>query len=95
MFNNAGYSVDLTCAVMERAMLHCENSYKIPVMRCVGQICRTNIPSNTAFRGFGGPQGMFIVENIIDKLAATLNMPPEQVCLSHVLIIHHSSFGPV
>ena len=56
LYNNAGCSLDLSAAVMDRALMHCENSYRIPNVRAVGHVCRTNIASNTAFRGFGGPQ---------------------------------------
>lgn len=56
LYNNAGCSLDLSAAVMDRALMHCENSYRIPNVRAVGHVCRTNVASNTAFRGFGGPQ---------------------------------------
>jgi xanthine dehydrogenase/oxidase len=55
--------------VLERAMFHFENSYRIPVTEVYGYLCKTNLPSNTAFRGFGGPQGMFAAENIIRQIA--------------------------
>lgn len=55
--------------ILERAMFHCTNSYSIPNVRTTGWVCKTNLPSNTAFRGFGGPQGMFATENIIRELA--------------------------
>ncbi|RHZ22407.1 hypothetical protein DYB37_001144 [Aphanomyces astaci] len=57
LFNNAGYSLDLSEAVMDRALFHCENAYFIPNLRAVGKCCKTNLPTNTAFRGFGAPQG--------------------------------------
>ena len=56
LYNNAGCSLDLSAAVMDRALMHCENSYRIPNVRAVGHVCRTHVASNTAFRGFGGPQ---------------------------------------
>ena len=56
IYNNAGSSLDLSGAVMDRALFHSENCYKIPNMKVTGHVCRTNLPSNTAFRGFGGPQ---------------------------------------
>ncbi|XP_076656021.1 xanthine dehydrogenase rosy [Halictus rubicundus] len=74
IFNNAGYSRDLSLAVVERAMFHCENSYKIPVCDIYGYSCKTNLPSNTAFRGFGGPQGMFVAETIVRHIAEYLNV---------------------
>ena len=56
LYNNAGNSLDLSAAIMDRALLHIDAAYKIPHVRVVGYCCKTNIASNTAFRGFGGPQ---------------------------------------
>ncbi|XP_012253844.2 xanthine dehydrogenase isoform X2 [Athalia rosae] len=69
IYSNAGYSRDLSASVLERAMFHFENAYKIPAVDVYGFMCRTNLPSNTAFRGFGGPQGMFLAENMIHQVA--------------------------
>lgn len=74
IYNNAGYSYDLSIPVLERAMFHFENSYRIPVSEIYGYVCKTNLPSNTAFRGFGGPQGMFVTENIIRQIADYLEL---------------------
>ncbi|XP_012285981.1 xanthine dehydrogenase [Orussus abietinus] len=74
IYNNAGYSRDLSRSVMERAILHFENSYKVPVCNIYGYVCKTNLPSNTGFRGFGAPQAMFAAENIIHDIADYLNM---------------------
>lgn len=60
-------------------MFHFENSYKIPVVEVYGFTCKTNIPSNTAFRGFGGPQGMFVAETMIRHIAEYLNKDPIEV----------------
>lgn len=79
LYNNAGYSMDLSQAVMDRALFHCENSYKIPHIRANGTVCRTNLATNTAFRGFGGPQGLFVAETYIDHIARTLKLAPEEV----------------
>ncbi|TDG48374.1 hypothetical protein AWZ03_005119 [Drosophila navojoa] len=68
-YNNAGWSMDLSFSVLERAMYHFENCYRIPNVHVGGWVCRTNLPSNTAFRGFGGPQGMFAGEHIIRDVA--------------------------
>ncbi|XP_030559376.1 xanthine dehydrogenase [Drosophila novamexicana] len=68
-YNNAGWSMDLSFSVLERAMYHFENCYRIPNVRVGGWVCKTNLPSNTAFRGFGGPQGMFAGEHIIRDVA--------------------------
>ncbi|QQP39217.1 Xanthine dehydrogenaselike, partial [Caligus rogercresseyi] len=79
LYANAGYTMDLSFAAMERALLHAENSYHISNIKVKGFLCKTNLPSNTAFRGFGGPQIMMIVEHYIEKIAFRLNLPPEVV----------------
>lgn len=79
IYNNAGYSMDLSLAVMDRALFHCDNAYNIPNTRANGTVCRTNLPTNTAFRGFGGPQGLMIAETYIDHIARTLKLAPEEV----------------
>ncbi len=72
LFANGGCSTDLSFAVLERAMLHTDNAYFLPNVRIVARVCRTNLPSNTAFRGFGGPQGVISTENIIQEIAVAL-----------------------
>ena len=74
-YQNAGASADLSPAVLERTLFHCTNSYYIPNVTATAYCCKTNLPSNTAFRGFGGPQGMFVIEAAIAKAADTLNIP--------------------
>lgn len=69
IYSNAGYSTDLSMSVLERAMFHCTNGYSIPNCRVRGWACRTNLPSNTAFRGFGAPQGMYAAEHIVRDVA--------------------------
>jgi len=71
---NAGCSTDLTMAVLERAMMHADNSYFIQDIHIEGKAWKTNLPSNTAFRGFGGPQGMAGMETIIDRIARILKI---------------------
>lgn len=78
-YSNAGASADLSMAVLERSMLHAENSYYIPDIVINGRLCFTNFPSNTAFRGFGGPQAMAAMENVIHSIAAHLDLDPLQV----------------
>ncbi len=56
LFSNGGYSLDLSAAVMDRAISNTDGSYYVPNVRVIGRVCRTNLPTNTAFRGFGGPQ---------------------------------------
>ena len=69
---NGGIANDLSMAIIERAMFHIDNAYYIPNLRVIGKIWKTNIPSNTAFRGFGGPQGMAVIETVIDRIARQL-----------------------
>ena len=78
IFNNGGWSWDLSAAVCERAMSHSDNCYLIPNFHVRGRICKTNTMSNTAFRGFGGPQGMFIMESCMSEVADRLGMPVEE-----------------
>uniref|UniRef100_A0A4W4HGR1 Xanthine dehydrogenase/oxidase n=1 Tax=Electrophorus electricus TaxID=8005 RepID=A0A4W4HGR1_ELEEL len=78
-YSNAGNSMDLSLSIMERALLHMDNCYNIPHVRGTGYICRTNLPSNTAFRGFGGPQGMMVAESWINDVALSCGLPAEQV----------------
>ncbi|KAL5482077.1 hypothetical protein EMCRGX_G022358 [Ephydatia muelleri] len=79
LYSNGGNSIDLSYGVMDRAVLHSDNAYRIPNFRCRGWVCRTNLASNTAFRGFGGPQGMMMVEQVIDMVATKLGKPVEEV----------------
>src|SRR4028118_1843220 len=79
LFADGGWSLDLSPPVLSRAMVHIDNAYYIPHIEVLGRIARTNKTSNTAFRGFGGPQGMIVIEDIIDRIARTLNLPPEVV----------------
>lgn len=78
VFNNAGWSFDLSAAVCERAMTHIDGCYKIPNVHVRGRLCKTNTMSNTAFRGFGGPQGMFMAESYMAEVADRLGMPVEE-----------------
>jgi xanthine dehydrogenase large subunit len=78
-YQNAGAAADLSPAVMERTLFHCNNSYYIPNVTATAFSCRTHLPPNTAFRGFGGPQGMFVIEAAIDKAAAQLGIPASKI----------------
>lgn len=73
-YQNAGAAADLSPAVLERTLFHCTNTYFIPNVQAKAYSCRTHLPPNTAFRGFGGPQGMFVIEAAIDKAAASLGI---------------------
>lgn len=79
VFNNAGNSLDLSASVLERSVFSADNAYYIPNVDFYGRCCKTNLASNTAFRGFGGPQGMLICEHIFDCLADKLRMDPIKV----------------
>jgi xanthine dehydrogenase large subunit len=74
-YQNAGAAADLSPAVLERTLFHCTNSYFVPNVSATAYSCRTNLPPNTAFRGFGGPQGMFVIESAIAKAAEELGIP--------------------
>jgi len=76
---DGGWSLDLSPPVLMRAMLHVDNAYYIPNLVVEGRIAKTNRVSNTAYRGFGGPQGMIVVEDVVDRIARTLNLPPDVV----------------
>ncbi|GAB4331138.1 MAG: xanthine dehydrogenase molybdopterin binding subunit [Bacteroidales bacterium] len=73
---DAGAAHDLTMAITERALFHIDNAYFIPNLEVTGNTWKTNLPSNTAFRGFGGPQGMAVIENVIDRIARQLGKDP-------------------
>lgn len=73
-YQNAGAAADLSPAVLERTLFHCTNSYFIPNVSATAYCCRTNLPPNTAFRGFGGPQGMFVIEAAIAKAATAIGV---------------------
>ncbi|MCZ8339914.1 MAG: xanthine dehydrogenase molybdopterin binding subunit [Burkholderiaceae bacterium] len=67
--SDCGYSADLSGPVNDRAVCHVDNAYWLPNLRIRSLRCRTNKVSNTAFRGFGGPQGMFVIEEVVDAVA--------------------------
>jgi xanthine dehydrogenase molybdopterin-binding subunit B len=79
LFSNGGWSLDLSSAVMDRALFHLDNAYYLPHVEFSGRVGRTNLASNTAFRGFGGPQGMLVIEEIMDRVARLTGRPPESV----------------
>lgn len=79
LYADGGWSLDLSPPVLLRAMLHVDNAYYIPHVEVRGRIAKTHKVSNTAFRGFGGPQGMIVIEEIIDRIARKLNLSPEVV----------------
>lgn len=76
---DAGWSLDLTPGVVARALTHTDNAYWIPHFRAVGYACKTHKQSNTAFRGFGGPQGVVVMEDALDRIALQLGRDPNEV----------------
>lgn len=76
---DGGAALDLSVAILERAMFHIDNAYYIPNLRVTGQVWKTNLPPNTAFRGFGGPQGMAVVETVIDRIARVLHKDATEI----------------
>ena len=79
LYSDGGWSLDLSEPVLSRAMFHCDNAYLLPAVELTGLICRTHKTSQTAFRGFGGPQGMLVIEEILDQAGRRLGLPPETI----------------
>ncbi|NRF24084.1 xanthine dehydrogenase molybdopterin binding subunit [Vibrio coralliilyticus] len=76
---NCGYSPDLSSSIVDRAMFHSDNAYYLGDATVTGHRCKTNTASNTAYRGFGGPQGMMTIEHIMDEIARYLGKDPLEV----------------
>lgn len=76
---NAGYSADLSMPILARARTHADNAYFIPNIKIESTAWRTNLPSNTAFRGFGAPQSIFTIESAIEKIAQHLNKDAAEI----------------
>ena len=79
LWADGGWSLDLSHPILLRAMFHSDNCYLLPNVEIVGRACRTNLASNTAFRGFGGPQGMVVIEDILDRIARHVGLLPHDV----------------
>jgi len=77
--SDGGWTQDLSSPVMDRALFHLDNAYFIPNLHFRGQVARTNLASNTAFRGFGGPQGMLVVEDAMNQAADRLGIDPAEI----------------
>jgi xanthine dehydrogenase large subunit len=84
-YQNAGAAADLSPAILERTLFHCNNSYYIPNVKATAISCRTNLPPNTAFRGFGGPQGMFAIESAIYRAAEKMKIDPAEIQKNNLL----------
>lgn len=92
--SDAGAATDLSRAILERAMLHADNAYYIPVVSVTGRAWKTNLPSNTAFRGFGGPQGMAVIENAIDQMARYLGKDPMELRYLNFYRVEENNLTP-
>lgn len=75
----------LLLQVMDKMLLHMDGTYNIPNLRGRGATCRTNLPSNTAFRGFGAPQALLVVESMLNDVASLLGRPTFQVVPRRIL----------
>lgn len=84
-YQNSGAFADLSMPVLERTLLHSTNSYFIPNVKIAAACCRTNLAPNTAFRGFGGPQGMFVIESAIARAAEVTGIPREEIQARNLL----------
>jgi len=82
---NSGAAADLSPAIAERTLFHATNSYYIPNVSTIVHSCKTNLPPNTAFRGFGGPQGMFVIEAAIAKAADELGIDKKEIQEANLL----------
>lgn len=74
-YQNGGAATDLSPAILERTLFHATNAYYIPNVKATAYSCKTNLPPFTAFRGFGGPQAMFVIESAIAKASVELRIP--------------------
>ncbi len=79
LYQNGGAAADLSPAIMERTLFHSTNAYYIPNTEVTTYSCKTNLPPNTAFRGFGAPQGMFVIESAIARAANELGIPTRTI----------------
>ena len=79
LFGDGGAYADLSTSILERAMLHSDNAYHVPNMRVVGRVCKTHMHPHTAFRGFGGPKGVLMIEKVIEEIAHKLGMDSLEV----------------
>lgn len=85
LYQNAGCTADLSTAILERSLFHATNAYRLPNVRVTAASCRTNLPSNTAFRGFGAPQAIFVIEAAIRRAARQLGVAPESLQRQNLL----------
>ena len=79
LYSDGGWSLDLSEPIMWRSLFHCDNAYQLPAVDVTGRVCRTHKTSQTAFRGFGGPQAMLVIEEILAQAAQRLRLPADVV----------------
>jgi xanthine dehydrogenase large subunit len=89
--SDGGWSLDLSEPVLARALCHIDNAYWIPNIEAHGRIAKTNKTSQTAFRGFGGPQGMIVIEDILGRCAPLLGLPAEELRRRNLYTPGHST----
>jgi len=94
LYSDGGAYADLSTAVMGRAMTHVDNAYYLENVEIKGTVCRTNFPPNTAFRGFGGPQGVATIENIIEEIAHHLKRDPLEIRMKNCYGIDDRNVTP-
>jgi xanthine dehydrogenase large subunit len=78
-YSDGGWSLDLSEPIMWRTLFHCDNAYRLPAVDATGRVCLTHKTSQTAFRGFGGPQAMVVIEEVMAQAAARLSLPADVV----------------
>lgn len=79
LYVNGGHAFDLSGPVLDRALFHCDGVYNFPNFRCGGVVCKTAQAPHTAYRGFGGPQGMVIAEHIMDHFAVVCRVSGDEI----------------
>jgi xanthine dehydrogenase molybdopterin binding subunit/xanthine dehydrogenase small subunit len=79
LVSDGGWSLDLSMPIADRALFHLDNAYYLPAVDFRSRVAKTNVTSHTAFRGFGGPQGMLVIEEIMDRVARRTGLTPETV----------------
>ena len=84
-YQNSGAAADLSTAILERTLFHSTNAYYIPNVKATAACCYTNFPPFTAFRGFGGPQAMFVIESAIQEAAETMKLKPSVIQQKNLL----------
>ncbi|MBN2009311.1 molybdopterin-dependent oxidoreductase [candidate division KSB1 bacterium] len=91
-YQNAGAAADLSTAILERTLFHTTNSYFIPNVKATAASCKTNLPPNTAFRGFGSPQAMFVIESAIHKAAEKMGV--DSSIIQHINLLNEGDEFP-